>query len=151
MSHFDGLKNKKPSHCIQGLSIRPEFMPSISDMLMMAANNFSHSGYRPVHLELFSSVCQGHTSQQAMFNSGRGVRFGGRQLIFKQKVSTLPNYSYRSLILSCLGDQDLRAFICQEDQLWVANVKDQLHTNPEVSEVDESLTGDKFCHLVMYI
>ena len=83
MSHFDGLE--KPSHCIWGLSIRPEFMPSISDILMMAANNFSHSGYRPVHLELFSSVCQGHTSQQAMFNSGRGVRLGSRQLIFKSE------------------------------------------------------------------
>ena len=34
---------------------------------------------------------------------------------------------------------------------WKLVNEDQLHTNPEVSEVDESLTGDKFCHLVMYI
>ena len=36
------------------------------------------------------------------------------------------------------------------DQLWVAHVQHQLPTNPEVSEVDDSLTGDKFCRLALY-
>ena len=51
-----------------------------------------------------------HSKQCSILGEAYGLAAGN--WFSNQKVSTLPNYSYRSLILSCLGDQDLRAFIC---------------------------------------
>ena len=99
-------------------------MPSSCNMLILAVNNFSHSGVRR-----FTSNSSVQLAMAWCFTAIK-VQAAGCWFSKQKKVSTLPNYSHQSQILSCLGDQnqvssvgdqaseELRAIESGDDKKW---------------------------------
>ena len=99
-------------------------MPSSCNMLILAVNNFSHSG-----VGRFTSNSSVQLAMAWCFTAIK-VQAAGCWFSKQKKVSTLPNYSHQSQILSCLGDQnqvssvgdqaseELRAIESRDDKKW---------------------------------